>query len=343
MWRIKFRLGEGNLHDQHGATAVMTAILMVVLLAFAAISIDVGILYAQRTQLQNGADAAVLAVANDCARGTCDHGANDNTGNTFAGANSNDGAALLKGISYPTGNSVEVTVSKDAAGGNPVTLFFANIFGISQADVSASATAAWGPPESGNTLPWTFGKCIFDQLLTQVQKDELAATGDFTGNPVGTHLLIAYNETARYPGCTDDLGNPSGGFGWLDRVGSSCKASIDVGTSEAGSDPGIDFPGVCVDVLPSLLENPTLIPIFSTSGGSGNNATFTIYGFAAFQTTGWRLSGNPALNHPDSLAPPCGGSCRGIYGFFTRFVSLEEGMTFGNGPNLGGSIVRLTN
>ena len=44
---------------------------MVVLLGFATIVVDVGWLYAERRQLQNGADAAALAVAIDCAKDAC--------------------------------------------------------------------------------------------------------------------------------------------------------------------------------------------------------------------------------------------------------------------------------
>ena len=45
--------------------------MLVVLLGVGALVIDVGALYAERRQLQNGADAAALAVAADCAEGDC--------------------------------------------------------------------------------------------------------------------------------------------------------------------------------------------------------------------------------------------------------------------------------
>ena len=53
--------------------------------------IDVGALYAERRQLQNGADAAALAVAEDCAEGDClDEMA---TAKTYADSNAKDDAA----------------------------------------------------------------------------------------------------------------------------------------------------------------------------------------------------------------------------------------------------------
>ena len=53
---------------ERGAVSVLIAILMVSLLGFTALAVDVGMLYAERTQLRNGADAAALAIAQKCAR-----------------------------------------------------------------------------------------------------------------------------------------------------------------------------------------------------------------------------------------------------------------------------------
>ncbi|WP_418606589.1 pilus assembly protein TadG-related protein [Georgenia sp. SUBG003] len=50
---------------------VVVALLMVPLIGFAAISVDVAASYAERQQLQNGADAAALAVAQECALDGC--------------------------------------------------------------------------------------------------------------------------------------------------------------------------------------------------------------------------------------------------------------------------------
>ena len=60
-----------RLHGERGATAVMFALLLVPMLGFTAIAVDVGALYAERARLQVGADAAAIAVAQDCSRGNC--------------------------------------------------------------------------------------------------------------------------------------------------------------------------------------------------------------------------------------------------------------------------------
>ena len=60
-----------RLKDERGAVAVMVALLIIPLIAFAAIAIDVAAMWSERQQLQTAADAGALAIAQDCARGTC--------------------------------------------------------------------------------------------------------------------------------------------------------------------------------------------------------------------------------------------------------------------------------
>src|SRR6187401_1591057 len=81
------------MHTQRdeGAVMVWVALMMVVLLGAGAIVIDIGALYAEKRQLQNGADAAALAVAQDCANGSCSGYAA--RADTYADLNANDGAA----------------------------------------------------------------------------------------------------------------------------------------------------------------------------------------------------------------------------------------------------------
>lgn len=51
----------GRLRDQNGATVILVALAMIVLLGMAALAIDVGYLYVVRGELQNAADAGALA------------------------------------------------------------------------------------------------------------------------------------------------------------------------------------------------------------------------------------------------------------------------------------------
>src|SRR5690348_9089779 len=60
--------------DERGAVMILAALLLGfgVLLGVAALVIDVGRLYQERAELQDGADAAAIGVAKSCALGACD-------------------------------------------------------------------------------------------------------------------------------------------------------------------------------------------------------------------------------------------------------------------------------
>jgi Flp pilus assembly protein TadG len=60
-----------RLRGERGAAAVLFALVLVPMLGFTAIAVDIGSVYAERSRLQTAADAAALAVAQDCARGNC--------------------------------------------------------------------------------------------------------------------------------------------------------------------------------------------------------------------------------------------------------------------------------
>ncbi|UNY41880.1 hypothetical protein CPT_Momento_050 [Burkholderia phage Momento] len=55
--------GSKSRRNQRGAVAITVALLMSILLGFAALAIDVGYLFVVRNELQNAADAAALAGA----------------------------------------------------------------------------------------------------------------------------------------------------------------------------------------------------------------------------------------------------------------------------------------
>ena len=88
--------------------------MMVVLLGMGALVIDVGQLYAERRELQNGADAAALAVAQDCAGGDCLD--ETTTADTYADDNAHDGEA---GVDEVCGSGPGLTTVRHSSGGRP--------------------------------------------------------------------------------------------------------------------------------------------------------------------------------------------------------------------------------
>lgn len=341
----------GTRDNERGASAVIVAFFLVVLLGVAALAIDVGAAYAERAQLQTGADATALAIATDCARGVNCPTAMSDARNLLDDDNANDGSSGIFSVTQPTANSVRVETNAQEPGStaDSFSLFFARAMGVDATIIHAAAVASWGPPASGSTLPWTVSECVFRQSLTPAQRNQLDTTGTFTGDPLETHILLRYDErTPAYPGCEAENGLRPGGFGWLE-PNADCSADIDSDSTVDGR-PGNSYPtvrgdpSVCQDVLAGILDQPVLIPLFSTATDAGGTRTrYNLIGFAAFEVTGYRFGGGPGLNVVDSEAPACTGSCRGLMGFFTRFVTLDEGgIDTGGGDDFGANRVALT-
>lgn len=331
--------------NERGAAAVLVAFSMVALLGFTALAVDVGAMYAEKAQLQNGADATALAIAGDCAKGINCGTAMTDSDNRLADENANDDSSGIFSVTQPSANSVRVETYAQELGStaDSFSLFFARALGNESSVIHAASVASWGAPSSATTLPWTISQCVFDKYLSPAQLAELNSTGSFTGDPIPTHILLRYDEKAPdYPGCVPQNGYAEGGFGWLDRD-TDCSADIDLAAAEVGNDPGNDFPNECMSILATLKDEPTLVPIFGTATGSGQHANYALKGFVAFQVTGYKFGGGPSLTSLDPAAPSCTGNCRGIQGFFTRYVSLEEGLSMtGGAPNYGATAVWLS-
>jgi Flp pilus assembly protein TadG len=311
--RLDRRLG-----NERGAAAVVLSLLMVPMLGFAAIAVDIGSLYAERARLQVAADAAALAVAQDCAHGNC--------GNMLATAaamvSANDGRA---GAAPPVLRSNPLSVTVD--GRTPVQHWFAPVLGYDSTAVSASATVAWGGPEQGTAvLPLTFSWCEFAQQ-----------TGG--GLPSGATVRTVYfTKTSNTVGCTGPSHNVvPGGFAYLDTPPGKCSAAS-ARNARSYSSTGNTPPNTCSPAyITSWVGRTVLLPLFDVSGGTGNNAWYHVYGYAAFRLTGYAFGGQ------FSTSPkPCAGNDRCVSGYFTRFVDLSDAFSFSpDAPDLGTSVLRL--
>ena len=321
----------GDQDSQKGAASIMVAVLVVALLGCAALAVDVGAMYSEKAQLQNGADFSALAVAEDCGNGDC--GDFMATGNELANGNANDSSSGIAAITFPDANTVRVEANAREAGvtDGRISLFFARVLGIDAAQITAVAEASWGAPSAATTLPWTVSECVFKQLLTPSQLSSLSSTGNFTGYPSDEHILLRYDEnTPTFPGCAAQNGYRPGGFGWLETT-SGCSTYIDLSATVNGQ-PGNHFPNdkgpvkACDELHTTIMDEPALIPLFDNTTGNGDNTVYSLIGFAAFQVTGYKFSGSD--EHNDPLAPKCldekgkrtptAGTCRGILPALSR-------------------------
>ena len=167
---MRIRNGAGRWsRNEAGMTLILVAGAMVVLLGISALAIDLVALYVARNEAQRAADAAALAGATIFLSQGCTTGVGGCVPNgpqealattqaiNVAAQNLVFGQApssstVTTSFSYPNSEEPQITVTvyRDSAHSNAMPTFFAKIFGIKTADVSASATAEAYNPSGGN-------------------------------------------------------------------------------------------------------------------------------------------------------------------------------------------------
>jgi Flp pilus assembly protein TadG len=176
--------------DRRGAILVLAAVMVAVLLGIVAFAVDYGHLLKVRTDLQRAADASALAAVQDLIRkadGTQDVNKARETARTYARNNLNNASFQVPDSDIQIGrydtdsiysnvtllndgtfDAVRVTVRRDGAANPEVPLFFARILGMTEAPVTASATAVlqkasiMGP--GADVLPFGTPKLLWDTL-----------------------------------------------------------------------------------------------------------------------------------------------------------------------------------
>lgn len=146
----------GKKRDRRASILVLSAFLLVVMIAILAFAIDLGYISLAKTQLQNAADSAALACA-----ATMGQSASTGADTAIEYANKNyigphPVVVTNSDITYGTwdkdtntfipvaqgiSNAVRVTARADSRTSGSVPLFFAKLFNKNSADISASATA----------------------------------------------------------------------------------------------------------------------------------------------------------------------------------------------------------
>lgn len=361
-------------HGDQGGIAVLVAVLLAggVLLGMGALTMDVGRLYAEREELQSGADAAALAVAQRCARDGADCGGTPaDTASLYADTNAKDGTTdvetlcgdsgvgglsscpppptdLTACVGDPPANAtgyVEVrTRSRLPDGSTLLPPILAGTLsgrdGYAGTEVRACARAAWGPPLRNTGLAVTISLCEWR-----------AATGEGTTfwdpppavPPASAERVLYLHTTSNAQHCPagPSGSDAPGGFGWLGNLDptATCSTLVNAdGTYTA--DPGVSPPQECRDALTAARATREInyMPIFNQVTGTGNGTTYTIAGFAPFVITGYN---QPGLSDASSLTGEryCKGDDKCVYGYFTQGLIPAKGRI--GGPDLGAFIVTL--
>lgn len=334
------RLKNSRTDRERGAAGVLVAVMMLVLIGAGAIAVDVGQIYGERAQLQNGADAGALAVAKACYETGCSQTEAEAIAGPLANANSNDGQSNVFEVDLSIENQVTVRTTTQSGSNSFLNKLFASALNAPPATVGAFAVAAADPPSSGSSFPLALSDCQYDLSGAE-------ATGDIQ--------LIRYK-----PGmsdCTSTSGHViPGGFGWLGQS-SPCQATTDA-DDIAPTDTGADYAAECDAVLEGWISDIegggqalATFPVYDDAGGTGKGGWFHIRGYATFDIQGWKFGGGSKAPRtfrnaaPDVVDPAdqCNTkACLGIIGQFIKYESID---TFdpgsGGGVDLGTVNIKL--
>ena len=376
MRRLTRRLRGGTSDD--GVAAVLVLIMLTTfLLGIGAFVADTGSWYAEKAQLQNGADSAALAVAQTCAKGACDTSAAPG----YANSNANDSLATVDSVCgnggglgpcgsnlcpAGTGNFVDVTTETlTSSGSHLMPPLMANLLpgqeSYSGKNITACAQASWNPAGSGTGLAITFSLCtwnaatatgtVFGPAPPYLTWPPATVAG-YTGTPpaagaVGGEQVLMVHGSGNT--CNGNLGSGwqlPGGFGYL--VDSSpapqnCTATVTVANTYSDN-TGNSITDACAAALTADRANHTVvyIPIYDGLQGTGANGIYHLAGFAAFVVTGGYLNGNSGgFKMPSNITGKnyCKGNDRCLYGFFTQAL-IPDGN--GGGKLPGVTVVSLT-
>jgi hypothetical protein len=237
------------------------------------------------------------------------------------------------GGSAPFPNSVRATARRDdQTSTGAFGLFFTRVFGVHSAQRSATATATLrggtinGFKGSGSgLLPIAMHKSVYDWLMGAsallpagvVDQDHFKVTIGESKPPSNVTRVADGRKEARVypdPSGTDTSGNfglvnlnndPNSNAndidGWI-RTGPSEGQLASWGSNglRATADAPLAMSGQTglqatqEDALRSIIGEPRIMPVFTTTQGPGSNATFTVIGFVAVVVVDVELSGRPA-------------------------------------------------
>lgn len=349
--------------DDRGAVAVLVAILIGtgVLFGMGALVIDVGQLYQNQAELQNGADAAALAIAKSCAAGSCDTSsatsyadlnASGLTGDTayvtficgmngtVAVGSGNCGTGNKHCVANPPSgtNYVDVETSTELSNGSHLLppVFARTLVGNGNyqgTTVYACSQAEWGSPLLGNVVGITVGLCDWSEATSN--GETYATPPPYPPTPTtGLPVVIDFHDPTGQETDTSCPSGPagqtaSGNFGWTFDPNKDCLltpsnfTNAGGGVYTYGGNTGNNTPSDCQTVLQDAQQNQTLlyVPIYSAYNGQGSNATYTLSGIGAFALTGYNFGNQFQVADRITGQVPCAGNGNGNGGSSVTCIS----------------------
>ncbi len=336
---------------RRAAIAVYVAICVTFVIGFAALAIDIGMLYTTQAEMQRAADSAAMAAAwellgeerllgegyegylCELARDSAVSAAARNPvlrSEPMVHWDEDVDIGYLNDLTYVDDpvftdgippNAIRIRIRRDSERGGSISLYFARFLGADSKDLMIEAVAGFADgivgyevtDLSGNAqlLPFALHTDSWSGLL-----DGSVSVGDNYSYDPDTGTVSPGSdgvlELNLYPGAgANQL--PPGNYGTVD-IGSNNNSSADIarqilygvnaddlsyfggqlllgedGTLLLNGDTGLS--AGFKDELEDIKGQPRAIPIFSQVSGNGNNAMYTVVGFAGIRIMNVKFTG----------------------------------------------------
>lgn len=256
--------------NEKGNVAIILALALMALAGMAAISVDAGLIYANRIRLSNALDSAVLAGVHDLPQ---------DPARALQQANA---YAQMNGI---TADQVEFHVAADGksitgTANRQMELYFARVLGFNTQNIQAQSQASV-TPVSGYTGIVPFGVDDQDYSFGQNVTLKVGASGDhfcgwFGALSLGGNGACTYRTNIKN-GCQEEV-----------RVGD--VITVEPGNMAGPTSQGIQTrldacnhcPQCTIDHYVEGCPRIIIVPLGYSNGCPGRNGRFTVTGFAAF-------------------------------------------------------------
>jgi hypothetical protein len=317
---------------------------------------------AQSFALQNYGGGVALTVPGNAS--------NSSSGDIVCGTLSNPSSNTeqMSFTNYPY-NSVQVRTRRDPTANGSLSLFFARVLGINSLNLEAQATATYQGNITGfriqypgsNTcklLPYALDVNTWNQVLAGNGPDSWtrSSNGTVTNGSDGIPECKLFPLSNGNGGDGGSGSLPPGNFGTVD-IGAPNNSTADIArqivygpnasdlsyfpNSTVQLDTSLSPPSMILegdtgvsagvkDELASIIGQPRVIPLYSSVTGNGNNARYTIVGFAGCTITEVVLTGSLADKH--ITIQPCfcidgnaiASSTSGVSWYVTRPLALTR-------------------
>lgn len=310
--------------NESGAVAIMVAICCLMLLSVMAFVTDFGAAYTNKQRIQNGVDAAVLAVAQQIAL-------------TAPGTSTCAQMAAMSATMRPV-------AEKYLADNAPEAAMPAGTEGF---ELSCGSKGLIVKVVARQNSPVYFGQVMgFDDIpIGQAAKSAVAPAGSIIGLRPFAICQADANKLKAQPGVSYNVSVDNADLGCLSAAGNWGVMDFDGGSNPAGDtekwvrdgydgpisvappvfidgDPGFPSPGKLKDAMTSILDDEIVLPVFDQVTGTGANSKFRLTGFISVQLCAFAFNNKGGLGSCYTNLSPAPGDYLQLR--FKRFIPIGE-------------------